>query len=136
MLYKEADNSYTENYTDSRIEILKYHFSFETINDYKFRNINRDELYNSPIGSLEIENIIKELDPKKAPGHDNINGELIKMLANTHINIFLKVYNNIWESGVYSSYWKNTKVTRIPTEGKDLSSPLQLPPYLLASYLG
>lgn len=53
------------------------------------------------------------------------------MLANTHINNFVKVFNNICESGIYPNYWKNTKVALIPKEEKDLSSPSSYYPICL-----
>lgn len=75
--------------------------------------------------------MIKETGHKKSPGYCSLNVKIIKIMANTNINVFVNSFNKIWDLGVYPDAWKITRVASIPKQGKDLSEPSSYRPICL-----
>lgn len=46
---KKNDGCYTLDYIEARNEILSFHFQYETIKVYNYKNNNSDYVYNKPI---------------------------------------------------------------------------------------
>ena len=68
-------------------------------------NSNLPDWYNDPISKDEIMKAIKELKCNKAHGIDGVLNEYIKCTADLMIDIWVKLFNRILDSGEISSDW-------------------------------
>lgn len=84
---------------------------------------------------LEIQNIIKNLNPKKAPGDDNISNNEIKNLPQIAILQITAICNAILRFQYYPPRWKKAKVILIPKPGKPLNNVNSYRPISLISNL-
>jgi len=68
--------------------------------------------------------IDKNLNPKKAPGHDEITGRMIKELPKKGLVLLTYIFNAIIRLRYVPSAWKKAQVIMIPKPGKptDLAS--------------
>lgn len=79
-----------------------------------------------PITLNELKTEIKNLNNKKAPGHDGVTSVIIKSLPENAIILLLFLFNAILRLGHFPSAWKNSVVIMILKPGK--------PEHLLSSY--
>ena len=74
-------------------------------------------IYFKPTNDEEIVNIIKDLNPNKAPGYDDIPSKLIKAAAHS-LSLFLSsIFNSCLESGQYPEGLKIAQVTPLHKGG-------------------
>ena len=67
----------------------------------------------------ELEDAIKKLKQKKAPGPDGVTNEMLKHLGPGAKRILLSVFNQSWHSGRVPTKWKEAHIRPIPKKGKD-----------------
>ena len=67
--------------------------------------------------------VVKSLNPKKAPGHDLITARMVKQLPECAIDAFTKIVNAILKLGYFPATWKHSEIAMIPKPGKDLRKP-------------
>jgi hypothetical protein len=84
----------------------------------------------------ELEEAIRALKCKKAPGPDGISNDMIKHFGNTAKHALLKLFNLSWRSGAVPSSWKRAHVIPIHKKGKDKRDPASYRPISLLSCLG
>ncbi|KAK7096645.1 hypothetical protein V1264_003726 [Littorina saxatilis] len=84
----------------------------------------------------ELEEAIRALKCKKAPGPDGISNDMIKHFGNNAKHALLKLFNHSWRSGAVPSSWKRAHVIPILKKGKDRKSPASYRPISLLSCLG
>lgn len=112
---------------------------FDKINSYvlsfkKHCNNNRKPL--DPTSPEEINDIIKKLSVKKAPGPDHITNKALKELPNK-IKVAIASYSNaILRLNSFPSAFKSADIIMIPKQGKTLSDPTNHRPISLLSSLG
>ena len=88
------------------------------------------------ITSAEITKCIKfNIDIKKSPGYDMIDGKLLIELPKEAIDYVRNIYNAIIRLKYYPKVWKVAQIIAIPKQGKDLSNqssyrPISLLPVL------
>lgn len=117
----KEDGMLTENYNDARREILMYNFTMSDEEDYHFiHHTYEDNMHNDGISMLEIDRAIYEMDLKKAVGIDGESGDIIKLLYNANKNVFVDLFNKLWNLHSYPNSWKIAIVAHIPKDGKDL----------------
>ena len=68
-------------------------------------------IYFEPTNDEEIVNIIKDLNPNKAPGYDDIPTKLIKAAAHSLSRFLFSISNSCLESGHYPDGLKIARVT-------------------------
>lgn len=66
----------------------------------------------------EVVNEIKLVKIKKSPGHDGINGRLIKSLPFCAVIVLTAIFNSIMRSGHFPNYWKTAEIIVINKIGK------------------
>ena len=76
-----------------------------------------DEEDEPPIIRSEIEEAIKHLKSNKAPGIDNINGELIKEGGTEIVDILLKICNDCLTKKEWPTQWTESILITIPKKG-------------------
>ncbi|CAK9796298.1 Retrovirus-related Pol polyprotein from type-1 retrotransposable element R1 (Fragment) [Anthophora quadrimaculata] len=85
-----------------------------------------------PFSTDEIENVIKKLKNKKAPGDDLIENEILK-IAWTHIKGPLTyLYNQCLSQGIFPDCWKRSNIiTLLKGKNKDKTNPRSYRPICL-----
>lgn len=92
----KADGSITENDIESRRVVLKNSFYSDVVNETSISYIDaQDNIYNNDINPLEIEWVIRNLQPNKATGYDGMTTEIIKYLYNSNPDLFYDIINSI-----------------------------------------
>ena len=74
-------------------------------------------------GSIEIEELMQSINELKvkAPGHDHVSNDMIKMLNMNYIEELLDVFNQSLITGIYPKSWKHSLISPIlkPDKPKD-----------------
>ena len=73
-----------------------------------------------PFISLEVTELIHRLNPRKAPGHDQISNKAIKELSVKGIALISSIFNAILRLEYYPKTWKTSQITLIPRPGKPI----------------
>ena len=73
-----------------------------------------------PFTSLEVTELIHRLNPRKAPGHDQISNKAIKELPVKGIALISSIFNAILRLEYYPKTWKTSLSTLIPKPGKPI----------------
>ncbi|VEN37907.1 unnamed protein product [Callosobruchus maculatus] len=87
----------------------------EQINDQQ-RQINNTDREPEILKS-EVEDAIKKLKNNKAPGIDEVTGEILKELGDEAVNIILKICNLIWETGIWPKDWTTSVMIPLHKKG-------------------
>jgi len=69
----------------------------------------------------EIKKIIKALQVKKAPGHDNINNNILKNLPDPVIAYITNIYNSCFQTGYFPQTWKHAIIFPVLKSNKKAS---------------
>lgn len=83
----------------------------------------------------EIERIIKDLNPKKAPGKDGITNTAIQKLPQVGKQALLKITNAILGLRKFPEAWKEARIIMIHKPGKKKKDPASYRPISLLSSL-
>ena len=70
-----------------------------------------------PILASEVATAIESLKDGKSPGIDNVPAELIKKGGQTTIEIYTKLCNEVWSTGVWPSAWTQSLIIPLPKKG-------------------
>ena len=73
-----------------------------------------------PFTSLEVTELIHRLNPRKAPGHDQIRNKAIKELPIKGIALISSIFNAILRLQYYPKTWKTSLIALIPKLGKPM----------------
>jgi hypothetical protein len=68
----------------------------------------------------EIQNKIKDLNPRKAPGYDLITGRILKEIPRKGNANLTTICNTIIRTGYFPVQWKVAQIIMIPKPGKPL----------------
>jgi Reverse transcriptase (RNA-dependent DNA polymerase)/Endonuclease-reverse transcriptase len=79
----------------------------------------------------EIQNIIRNLKNKKAPGRDAIDNVIIKQLPFKALVSLSKIFNSCLLTGYFPEYWKTANVIPIPKPDKNHKNPANYRPISL-----
>lgn len=79
----------------------------------------------------EIATIIRNLKPKKAPGHDGIKNMLLKRLPRKGYVVLAKIFSACLKLCYFPADWKHAIVVAIPKTNKDHSIPSNYRPISL-----
>ena len=84
----------------------------------------------------ELNDAIKRLKTKKAPGKDGVCNEMIKHLGPTARQKLLELFNLSWKTGIFPSAWKEAIIIPILKKNKDPTKKTSYRPISLLSCLG
>ena len=84
----------------------------------------------------ELEEALKKIKQKKAPGPDGITNEMLKHLGPGAKRTLLRIYNQSWSTGTVPTIWKEAVIRPIPKKGKDKRDPSSYRPISLLSCVG
>ena len=84
----------------------------------------------------ELEEALKKMKQKKAPGPDGITNEMLKHLGPGAKRTLLRIYNQSWSTGIVPTIWKEAVIRPIPKKGKDKRDPSSYRPISLLSCVG
>ena len=80
----------------------------------------------------EIKNMIsKKLNPKKAPGHDQITARILQELPRKGLVMLTYLYNAVLRLRYFPKMWKRAKIIMIPKPDKALEEPSSFRPISL-----
>lgn len=103
------------------------------INNDHFENVDVDAL-DSEITEDDIIKAIAKLKPEKSAGSDNIIGEIFTASPIFFAPLLKKLFNYIFNHGIYPDFWTECLVIPVPKSG-DLSDPNNYRPIVLVSVL-
>ena len=84
----------------------------------------------------ELEEELKKIKQKKAPGPDGITNEMLKHLGPGAKRTLLRIYNQSWSTGTIPTNWKEAVIRPIPKKGRDKRDPSSYHPISLLSCVG
>ncbi|KAK7101444.1 hypothetical protein V1264_019826 [Littorina saxatilis] len=84
----------------------------------------------------ELEEALRKLKQKKAPGPDGISNDMLKHLGPGAKRFLLSIYNQSWSTGTVPTSWKVALIRPIPKKGKDKRDPSSYRPISLLSCVG
>ncbi|GIY50049.1 uncharacterized protein CDAR_597521 [Caerostris darwini] len=135
---KDITGQFTSSLNETMFAILKHHFGYNSL-VIQLDNIN--SLVNIPedyieISIQEIEEIIANIKPNKAPGPDNIPGEIVKEMFYANKHLYTNLFNKLLKTGLFPTSWKDANVVLIPKENKNLELAEHYRPICLLSAWG
>jgi ribonuclease HI len=124
-----AKNSSTNHYTEK--------FQRHKNNQEKIKlNFNSDnsENYNIPFNIQELKDSLNKAHDT-ATGPDDIHYQFLKHLPEESLIVLLRIFNQIWETGVFPDCWREATIIPVPKPGKDHTNPTNYRPISLTSCL-
>ena len=88
--------------------------------------------YNQPFSIHELRTAFGKAHDT-APGPDQIHYQILKHLPEASLQCFLKVFNNIWETGEFPPSWREATIIPIAKPWKDCKDPNNFRPIALTS---
>ena len=85
---------------------------------------------------IALDQLIDNLDSKKAPGLDKISNKLLKYVYVSIKSFLLKLFNNSLEHGCYPESFKIALVTMLHKTGKPKNKALSYRPLSVTSCIG
>lgn len=89
-----------------------------------------------PVTPDEVLDIIKNLNPRKAPGPDGITNRVFKLLPASLIMLMTAIFNCAMTHNLFPQEWKEATVIGIPKPGKQRSNPTSYRPISLLNVFG
>ena len=88
---------------------------------YNLTKLNQEEMenFNSPITSMEIKTVIKNLPTNKSPGPDGFTGKFYQKFRGELTPILLKIFQKISEEEKLLNSFYEATITLIPKPDKD-----------------
>ena len=84
----------------------------------------------------ELEEVLKKMKQKKAPGPDGITNEMLKLLGPGAKRTLLRIYNQSCSTGTVPTIWKEAVIRPIPKKEKYKRDPSSYRPISLLGCVG
>ncbi|GBP20999.1 Retrovirus-related Pol polyprotein from type-1 retrotransposable element R1 [Eumeta japonica] len=72
-----------------------------------------------PFTLVELKAVLRELNPKKAPGPDGLTADICIAAIESEMEVFLAIANKCLELAYFPTHWKTAHVVIIPKPGKE-----------------
>ena len=90
-----------------------------------------------PFTEQEVIDVLRCMNPKKAPGLDHFTSDIVLRFAESHISVLTKLYNKCLEWSLFPTNWKRALIKVLPKPGKaDYESLCSFRPIGLLSVFG
>lgn len=99
------------------------------------KRTSSDENLDLPFTLFELKRAILKAR-QTSPGKDGVCYTMLAKLTDRALEIVLKLFNKIWNTGKLPSVWKESVIVPILKPGKDPSNPSSYRPIALTSQLG
>ena len=93
---------------------------------------NNNEHYNKDFTMKELKKALKKCHDT-AVGCDDIHYQFLKHLPFRSLDSLLRIFNQIWHTGILPDSWREAIVIPIPKPGKDSTNPANYRPIALTS---
>ena len=93
---------------------------------------NNNEQYNKDFSLKELKKALKKCHDT-AVGCDDIHYQFLKHLPFRSLDSLLRIFNQIWHTGILPDSWKEAIVIPIPKPGKNSTNPANYRPIALTS---
>ena len=93
---------------------------------------NNNEQYNKDFTIKELRKALKKCHDTAVGCHD-IHYQFLKHLPFRSLDSLLRIFNQIWHTGILPDSWKEAIVIPIPKPGKDSTNPTNYRPLALTS---
>ena len=93
---------------------------------------NNNEHYNKDFTMKELRKALKKCHDT-AVGCDDIHYQFLKHLPFRSLDSLLRIFNQVWHTGILPDSWKEAIVISIPKPGKDSTNPANYRPIALTS---
>jgi len=67
----------------------------------------------------EIQAVLEKFDPRKAPGEDALNSEVLLHTLRSFATLFTEIYNECLRKGLFPKQWKRSIILPIVKPGKE-----------------
>ncbi|GBP87585.1 Probable RNA-directed DNA polymerase from transposon BS [Eumeta japonica] len=88
------------------------------------------------VSADEVQKLIRELKPRKAPGLDGVNNKAIKCFSTPLVALLVAIFNACIQNCHFPEAWKEAVIIGIPKPGKPRDLPTSYRPISLLSGLG
>ncbi|GBP62439.1 RNA-directed DNA polymerase from mobile element jockey [Eumeta japonica] len=88
------------------------------------------------VSADEVQKLIRELKPRKAPGLDGVNNKAIKCFSAPLVALLVAIFNTCIQNCHFPEAWKEAVIIGIPKPGKPRDLPTSYRPISLLSGLG
>ncbi|CAK1541875.1 unnamed protein product [Leptosia nina] len=130
---RRKDNTYTNTAEETAQELLNHFYPDDGLDTdpahTQIRNTSNDlpNTQNDPdFSQEEVLEILNNMNPNKAPGHDHLTSDICSMVANQYPELLTNLLNRCLSLEYFPVTWKRTVVKVIPKPSKadytDLSS--------------
>ena len=122
-----AEKSSPTNYSP---KFRKFQNSKENVK-LNFKSDNTEQ-YNKDFTLKELKKALQKCH-NTAVGNDDIHYQFLKHLPIRSLDCLLRIFNQVWKTGILPDSWKEAIVIPIPKPGKDSSDPANYRPIALTS---
>ena len=122
-----AKKSSSENYSST----IRKHQTVKEKSKLNFKSSNMEH-YNKDFTIKELKKALKKCQDT-AVGSDDIHYQFLKHLPDRSFNCLLKIFNQIWQTGVLPESWKEAVVIPIPKPGNNSTNPSNCRPTAITS---
>lgn len=117
-------------------ETIKFQQDFESQHQNLINEPGENDIpLNLPFSLSEFKSCISDRRDSAA-GLDGISYLLFRHMPDSALELWLKLFNRIWSSGVYPIAWKDACVIPLYKNGKDKNEPKSYRPISLTSHSG
>lgn len=119
---------------EDEIRIARELFPSDQVREKATFQINSEDI--PSIEPAEIFEAARRMKPKKAPGIDKLNPELIKTVASKFPDVVAEVFNSVLRAGEIPGMWKTAKLILMEKKSTDSNAPKKYRPLCLLNCLG
>jgi ribonuclease HI len=124
-----SDQNYSEKFKNHKKDIETNHRHLFQDDGPQVKNQHLNELFDFH----EMVKAIKQAKKQSSPGKDRVVYEMLQHLPKTCLKILLKLYNQIWSTGIMPADFKHSIVIPIPKPNKNPHDPASYRPISLTN---
>ena len=124
--FKDSNNTYTADISSTLNEMMDYFISEDSessdgAHHKRTRQLITEPMHTPddiPFTTLEITAALEKFDPRKAPGEDAINSNILLQVFRNFPTFVTEIYNACLQRGHFPNYWKRSIIQPIVKPGR------------------